>query len=154
MPTSNEAWLRRKVEVYCWTEQKTSFEERRGDQVRRGTKCDYTPTWCESVPNSKDFRDKSKVNQRSNISSAEWNAFGARLGAYEIGIDHVKQYARRVKYTKMYEMEMTQFIPPPDEQGVWTFDQREQVLRRQSRPGTNQIGDIKITYECLEGFGA
>ena len=69
--TRNEACIYRKVQVYCWVEHLTNFEERRGDQVRRGTKCDYKPTWCDAsnVPDSRRFRDKAKVNIRSEIPS-------------------------------------------------------------------------------------
>ena len=31
MPTQNEAWIKRRVEVYCWKEELSNFEERRGD---------------------------------------------------------------------------------------------------------------------------
>jgi hypothetical protein len=72
MPTKNEAFLRRKVEVYCWKEQLSSIEERHGNQVRRGTKCDYTPHWSESVPDSSRFRDKAKQNIKSNIPSQDF----------------------------------------------------------------------------------
>ena len=37
MATQNEAWINRKVQVYCWVEELTNFEERRGNQVRHGT---------------------------------------------------------------------------------------------------------------------
>ena len=51
----------------------------------------------------------------------------------------------------MYEM--TQFVPIPDRDGVWSFDSAKQELRRQRVPGTDQIGDLKVTYDCLPGFG-
>ena len=72
MPTRNEVFLKRKVEVYCWKEQLTSIEERHGNQVRRGTKCDYTPHWSESVPDSSRFRDKAKQNIKSDIPCQEF----------------------------------------------------------------------------------
>ena len=143
--------MSRKVEVYCWTEKLTQFTERRGDQVRKGTKCDYTPTWVEvdNMPDSANFRDKSKVNIPSSVKSKEFRAHGLRLGTYQIDTNQGYQAFNKVQYRDLYKTE--KFIPPHDIHGTWKYYKDRAELRRKSAPGTDQIGDLRVTFECIKG---
>lgn len=47
----------RKVEVFQWRETASQVEERRGDQVRRGTKYSYKAEWSSSFVSSDGFKD-------------------------------------------------------------------------------------------------
>ena len=145
--------LSRKVEVYCWREELSHFEERRGNQVRKGTKCDYKPHWCNvsSMPDSSKFRDRAKVNIKSSVNNEEFRAHGVRLGAFGIAIDQVEKTFGRTKYSNLYRH--GEFRAPQDPQGTWQYHAASGEIRRSSRPGTDQIGDIRVRYECLAGFG-
>ena len=72
------------------------------------------------MPDSNSFRDKSKVNMISNVRNCEYGAYRARLGSFQIDIDHIKKLGKRVKFTEMFEWD-SEFIAPPDPDGIWTF---------------------------------
>lgn len=44
------------------------------------------------------------------------------------------------------------FMAPNDPEGIWTFDQENQELRRSKRVGVDTEGDIKLTYQVIKGF--
>lgn len=68
--TETHPILYRNVEVYQWVEKSENIEERRGNQVRRGTKYNYKSQWCSSFTDSKNFRDQNyNHNKRPDISS-------------------------------------------------------------------------------------
>ena len=79
--------------MYCWDEQVSQITERRGDQVRTGTKCIYTPKWkdLKDMPDSRGFRDKEKINLASSVECKDFYAHGVRIGVFSIefrGIDY------------------------------------------------------------------
>ena len=55
--TQSHPIMWRKVEVFQWRETATQVEERRGDQVRRGTKYSYKAEWSSSFVSSHGFKD-------------------------------------------------------------------------------------------------
>ena len=44
----HQPWLERRVSVHAWKENITHIEERKGDMVRRGKKCTYSPVWVDT----------------------------------------------------------------------------------------------------------
>ena len=48
----------------------------------------------------------------------------------------------------------SEFQAPEDADGVWTFDERKQLIRRRKVPNEDSIGDLKVTYETIDGFTA
>lgn len=92
------------------------------------------------------------MNINSDIPSAEFFADQARIGRYAVNVQQCKGFARPVKYTKLFEM--GQFIPLNDPKGMWTFDQVNQILRRQRVPGKDHIGDLRVSFEVGGGFGS
>lgn len=64
--------LRRQVEVYCYREDISKREERRGNQKRTITDYNYTTCWMEArgMPNSQNFKDKKyNLNKPSSVDS-------------------------------------------------------------------------------------
>ena len=56
------------------------------------------------------------------------------------------------KYKQLYQNEKFAKIEDPD--GIWSYDKDNQLLKRRKIPGTDQIGDLRVTFECLSGFGS
>ena len=48
----------------------------------------------------------------------------------------------------------SQFEAPEDPEGTWTFDESKQLIRRRKVPSQDSIGDLKVTYEVINGFSA
>ena len=69
---------------------------------------------------------------------------------FSISIDQVKQTFSKVNYNNLFEF--NKFIPPEDPHGIWRH--KDGLIYRKSKPGTDQIGDIRVTYECLSGFAS
>ena len=85
--------LDRCVEVYQWEEKKTPFEARKGNMVRRATRCDYHCHWmnANNYVDSSGFRDPSKINTRPSVTNTTFTAdeIVASIGPFRINKNEV-----------------------------------------------------------------
>ena len=44
------------------------------------------------------------------------------------------------------------FKAPSDPAGEWTFNEKKQLIRRSKVQGEDSIGDLKVTYQVIDGF--
>ena len=66
----NQAFLKRKVEVYSYKEEISYRKERKGNKKRTVTDYTYTSHWCNAadVPESKFFTDKKfDLNKKTQL---------------------------------------------------------------------------------------
>ena len=80
---------------------------------------------------------------------------GVKLGNYVVDTQAVIQLGwtyGRSQYKQMFKH--SEFQAPEDKEGVWTFDERKQLIRRRRVQNEDSVGDLKVTYETIDGFTA
>jgi hypothetical protein len=144
--------LKRRVDVYCWTEEIIQVEERKGDMVRRGSKAKYTPKWVEQsqFQDSSSFKDKNKVNIRPTVSSQTFTCQNFMLGAVFTIPAHQAKRAMGDKGMTRCPVKKEDSMFPIDSAGQWISTGKG--LARQVTAAHETIGDLRVTYECLNQF--
>ena len=109
----------RNVKVHAWKENITQFEERKGDMVRRGKKCDYTPSWMneKQCPSSNDFQDKLKKNIPPSVHAETFYCKFLACGEkFTFDPQDLLKYVTKTYHNCKLRQD---FYPLPDEAGDW-----------------------------------
>ena len=78
-----------------------------------------------------------------------------KLGHYSIDTSDVIALGwtyGRSQYKELFKH--SEFVAPDDRDGTWTFDSENHMLRRIKIEGEETVGDLKVTYEAIDGFTA
>lgn len=130
-----------------WEEKVEYHSQRIGDWVNKASKVDYQVAWrdADAFIDSSVFLDKSKdINVPTDLKSTRYEHERIMLGPYQIESNLVSNVPTRVQYSDMFKN--TPFVPKDDPHGVWSFDDKTNLVRRQRVPGRDQVGDIRIGW--------
>ena len=153
--TMDQPMLRRTVKVLCWRETIQDCLYSNGELVANGKAYKYNKCWVNM--NNTDFIDSSSFNDKTynvnkrapiGIESQVYTCSECKVGPFIVDVSDVEKALGWKKFTNLFQYEDP--APRIDDDGIWSYDEKQHVIIRQKVPGVNTIGDIVISYEVLD----
>ena len=111
--------------------------------------------WRHKAIDCDDFNDTKKINMDKTLQNEFSYCESVKLGHFLIDTQSVIQLGWKIgrsQYKQLFQH--SEFKAPVDPDGVWTYNERENMIRRSKVEGEDSIGDLKVTYETINGFCA
>ncbi len=136
----NAIKLKRVVEMYQWTESKSTRKRKRvGGGETTETTYTYHREWVNHPVSSGNFHDKSHVNPGGfPVSNNTWNANEVRFGAFRLSPELLQMVNNFEQFPLNREA-----TPPAG------FRRHEQGFYRGQDPDNATIGDVRVHYEVV-----